>query len=203
MVKKLSKIYIERNKKNMKLFNNKIQKSLIYNLIIFDFIFLSNYTKTSSNLISKKYQASKKLHIVRLAIFELLKSIKRFLRSFQFFNMWDKKVTFLHICIDNLEYINFLNILFEKYKLNTTLNISILLPRVEFKSNEFKSILILDKLLSINDYKSLSFNQFFLVNEINSFNNVHNCGAYKIYNNVNEFKKLMFLGVFLLQILKK
>ena len=203
MVKKLSKIYIERNKKNMKLFNNKIQKSLIYNLIIFDFIFLSNYTKTSSNLISKKYQASKKLHIVRLAIFELLKSIKRFLRSFQFFNKWDKKVTFLHICIDNLEYINFLNILFEKYKLNTTLNISILLPRVEFKSNEFKSILILDKLLSINDYKSLSFNQFFLVNEINSLNNVHNCGAYKIYNNVNEFKKLMFLGVFLLQILKK
>ena len=65
------------------------------------------------------------------------------------------------------------------------------------------SILILDKLLSINDYKSLSFNQFFLVNEINSFNNLYNGGAYKIYNNVNEFKKLMFLGVFLLQILKK
>ena len=203
MAKKLSKIYIKRNKKNMNLFNNKIQKSLIYNLIIFDFIFLSNYTKSSSNFIFKKYQASKKLYIVRLAIFELLKSIKRFLRSFQFFNKWDKKITFLHICIDNLDYINFLNILFEKYNLNTTLNINILLPRVNLKSKELKSILILDKLLSNNDYKSLNFNQFFLVNEINSFSNLNNCGVYKIYNNVNEFKKLMFLGVFLLQIIKK
>lgn len=203
MAKKLSKIYTKRNKKNMNLFNNKIQKSLIYNLIIFDFIFLSNYTKSSSNFIFKKYQTSKKLYIVRLAIFELLKSIKRFLRSFQFFNKWDKKITFLHICIDNLDYINFLNILFEKYNLNTTLNISILLPRVNLKSKELKSILILDKLLSNNDYKSLNFNQFFLVNEINSFSNLNNCGVYKIYNNVNEFKKLMFLGVFLLQIIKK
>ena len=71
------------------------------------------------------------------------------------------------------------------------------------KSKELKSILILDKLLSNNDYKSLNFNQFFLVNEINSFSNLNNCGVYKIYNNVNEFKKLMFLGVFLLQIIKK
>ena len=70
----------------MRGFNKKIQKSLVYNLIIFDFIFLTNYTKKTSNLAVKKYQVSKKLYVVRLAIFELLKRMKRFLRSFQFLN---------------------------------------------------------------------------------------------------------------------
>jgi hypothetical protein len=203
MVKKLSKFYSKRNKKNMRGFNNKIQKSLLYNLIIFDFIFLTNYTKKTSNLVSKKYHVSKKLYVVRLAILELLKSIKRFLRSFQFLNKWKDKKTLFHICIDNPQHIKFLNVLFEKYNLNTTLNISTLLPGLSLKSNELKSILILDKFLSNNSYKNLNFYQFFLVQEINSFVNINNSGAYKIYNNLNDFKKLLFLGIFLLQILKK
>jgi hypothetical protein len=203
MVKKLPKIYFKRNKKNMIGFNHKIQKSLLYNLIIFDFIFLINYTKKTSNLVIKKYHVSKKLYAVRLTIFELLKSIKRFLRSFQFFNKWKDKKTLFYICIDNPQYIKFLNILFEKYNLNTTLNISTTLPKFCLKSNELKSILILDKFLSNSNYKNLNFYKFFLIKEINSFNNVNNSGSYKVYNNLNDFKKLLFLGIFLLQILKK
>jgi len=203
VVKKLSKIYLKRNKKNMRGFNNKIQKSLLYNLIIFDFIFLTNYTKKTSNLVTKKYYVSKKLYVVRLAILELLKSVKRFLRSFQFLNKWKDKKTLLYICIDNPEYIKLLNVLFDKYSLNTTLKISTLLPELSLKSNELKSILILDKFLSNNNYKNLNFYQFFLVQEINSFNSVNNSGSYKIYNNLNDFKKLLFLGIFLVQILKK
>lgn len=184
-------------------FNNKIQKSLLYNLIIFDFIFLTNYTKKTSNLVAKKYHVSKKLYVVRLAILELLKSIKRFLRSFQFLNKWKDKKTLFYIAIDNPQYIQFLNVLFEKYNLNTTLNISSILPGLSLKHNELKSILILDKFISNNSYKNLNSYQFFLVQEINSFNNVNNSGAYKVYNNLNDFKKLLFLGIFLLQILKK
>jgi len=203
VVEKLSKIYFKRNKKNMRGFNNQIQKSLVYNLIAFDFIFLTSSTKKISNLATKKYKVSKKFYVVRLAIFELLKSIKRFLRSFQFLNKWKDKKTLFYICIDNPQYIQFLNILFEKYDLNTTLNISSLLPEGSLKSNELKSILILDKFISSSNYKNLNFYQFFLVQEINSFNNLNNSGAYKVYNNLNDFKKLLFLGVFLLQILKK
>lgn len=187
----------------MRGFNNQIQKSLVYNLIAFDFIFLTSSIKKTSNLATKKYKVSKKLYVVRLAIFELLKSIKRFLRSFQFLNTWKDKKTLFYICIDNPQYIQFLNILFEKYDLNTTLNISSLLPEGSLKSNELKSILILDKFISSSNYKNLNFYQFFLVHEINSFNNINNSGAYKVYNNLNDFKKLLFLGIFLLQILKK
>ena len=203
MVKKLSEIYVKRNKKNMRGFNNKIQKSLLYNLIIFDFIFLTNYTKKTSNLAAKKYQISKKIYVTRLAILELLKSIKRFLRSFQFLNKWKDKKTLLYICVDNPQYIKFLNILFEKYNLNIALNIGTLLPGSSLKSNELKSILVLDKFLSNNNYKNLNFYQFFLIQEINSFNNINNSGTYKIYNNLQDFKKLLFLGIFLLQIFKK
>ena len=81
----------------MKGFNNKIQKSLLYNLIIFDFIFLTNYTKKASSLVTKKYHVSKKLYVARLAILELLKSIKRFLRSFQFLNKWEDKKTLFRL----------------------------------------------------------------------------------------------------------
>jgi hypothetical protein len=116
-------------KKNMRGFNNKIQKSLLYNLIIFDFIFLTNYTKKTSNLVSKKYHVSKKLYIVRLAILELFKSIKRFLRSFQFLNKWKDKKTQFYICSDNPQHIEFFTDFFENYNLNTTLTISALLPR--------------------------------------------------------------------------
>lgn len=187
----------------MRGFNKKIQKSLVYNLIIFDFIFLTNYTKKTSNLAVKKYHVSKKLYVVRLAVFELLKSMKRFLRSFQFLNKWKDKKTLFYIYIDNPQYAQFLNALFEKYNLNITLNISNILPGASLKSNELKSILILDKLISNSSYKNLNFYQFFLVQEINSFNNINNSGAYKVYNNLNDFKKLLFLGIFLLQIFKK
>lgn len=184
-------------------FNNKIQKSLLYNLIIFDFIFLTNYTKKTSNLAAKKYHVSKKLYVVRLEILELLKSLKRFLRSFQFLNKWKDKNTLFYIALENPQYIQFLNVLFEKYNLNTTLNISAILPGLSLKYNELKSILILDKFISNNSYKNLNSYQIFLIQEINSFNNVNNSGAYKVYNNLNDFKKLLFLGIFLLQILKK
>lgn len=203
MVKKLSKIYFKRNKKNMKRFNNSIKKSLLYNLIIFDFIFLTNYTKKTSNFIVQKYNVSKNLCIVRLAILDLLKSLKRFLRSFQFLNKWKDKNVLFHICIDNPQYIKFLNIFFEKYNLNLNLNISTLLPSLNLKSYELKSILILDKFLVKNNYKNLNFYKFFLVHEINSFNMLNNSGVYKIYNNLNDFKKLLFLGIFIFQIFKK
>lgn len=203
MVKKLSKNFFKRNKKNMRGFSKKIQKSLLYNLIIFDFIFLTNYSKKNSNLIIKKYRVSKKIYIVRLAVLELLKSIKRFLRSFQFLNKWKDKKTLFYICMDNLQSITFLNILFKKYNLNIKLNISTSLPKFSLKSNQIKSILILDKYLSNNNYKNLNFYQFFLVHEINSFNNISNSSTYNIYNNLHDYKKLLFLGVFLLQIFKK
>ena len=199
MVKKLSKNYFKRNKKNMKGFNNRIQKSLLYHLIIFDFIFLTHFTKKSSNLNYK----NKNLYVVRLAVLELLKSIKRFLRSFQFLNKWKKEEVLFHINISNLQYIKFLNILFKKYNLNTTLNISSIFPGLNIDIKKIKSILVLDKHLSENNYKKLNFNKFFLVQEINSFNNINNFGSYKVYNNINDFKKLLFLGVFLLQIFKK
>lgn len=203
MVKKLSEVYFERNKKNMRGFNNKIQKSLLYNLIIFDFIFLTSFTKKTSNLAVKKYRVSKKLHIVRLAIFELLKGIKRFLRLLQFLNKWEDQKALFYICIANPQYIKFLNSLIQKHNLNVSLNISSLLPRLRSNTNELKLVLILDKLLSNNNYKSLNFSQFFLIQEINSFNSINNFGAYKVYNNLNDFKKLLFLGIFLLQVFKK
>ena len=187
----------------MRGFINKVQKSLLYNLIIFDFIFLTNYNKKISNSITKKYFISKKLSVACLDVLELLKSIKRFLRLYQFLKKWDGKKTLLYICIDNPIYIKFLTVLFKKYNLNINLSITPLLPGLSFRVNELKSVLILDKLLSNKNYKNLNFYQFFLVQEINSYNNKNNTGVYKIYNNLYDFKKLLFLGIFLLQVFKK
>jgi hypothetical protein len=183
-------------------FNSPLNKSFLYNLILFDFLFLINHTKKSV-MIFKKYKEIKNTALVRLDVFELLKSFKRFVRSFYFLNKGLNKKMLVHICTDNLQHIKFLNILFKKYNLNILLNVTHLLPRLNFNFFDLKSVLVLEKFLSYNNFKSLSFNHFFLVHEINTFTNDTNYGSFKIYNNFSDFKKLLFIGILLLQILKK
>lgn len=187
----------------MKGFNNKIKKSLLCNLIVFDFIFLTTFTKKTSNFVEKKYHIGKKLYIVRLAILEILKGLKRFLRFFQFLSKWINKKVLIYICLSSVQYIKFLQILFKKYNMNISLNINTLLPGLSLKKYDLKAILFLDKVFSKSNDKNLKFYNYFLVQEVNSSNNNNNLGSYKIYNNLDDFKKLLFLGIFLLQIFKK
>ena len=154
-------------------------------------------------MVLKNYKIVKNTALVRLDAFELLKSFKRFLRSFYFLNKGFNKKMLVHICTENLQSIKFLNILFKKYSLSILLNITHLLPRLSFNHFDLKSVLFLEKFISSNNFKSLSFNHFFLVHEINTFTNVNNYGSFKIYNNFSDFKKLLFIGILLLQVLKK
>lgn len=177
-------------------------KSFLYNLIIFDFLFLINYTKKSI-VVLKKYKIIKNITLVRLDTFEVLKSFKRFLRSFYFLTKGINKKMLVHICTENFQNIKFLNILFNKSSLKVFLNVTHLLPRLSFNYFDSKSVLFLEKFLSFNNFKSLSYNHFFLVHEINTFTNSTDFGSFRIYNNFTDFKKLLFLGILLLQILKK
>ena len=67
-----------------------LKKTLLYNLILFDFILLESSTKKISNFFIEKLEINipnKKLKkkYLRLPVEEILKSIKRFIRFLYFF----------------------------------------------------------------------------------------------------------------------
>jgi hypothetical protein len=72
------------------------------------------------------------------------------------------------------------------------------------KSNKkIQFYLILDYSLTKNDIiKSFLKNNIFLINSINSVNQIDNFGTYKIFNDLFDFKKILFL-VSLIKIIYK
>jgi hypothetical protein len=188
-------------------FSKKISKSLLSNLITFDFVLLTFLNKRSSNNFSVKYKLAKKNYVVRLELLELLKTFKRFIRLFQFmhkfFNNANKIKTLLYIWSDNLQSVYLLNLFFKKYKIKFPITIKKDFPHKFFNFLELKSTLALDYTLNPNNYQSLFMRNFFLVQKINSFNESSNFGSFKIFNSLNVFKKVLFVGVVLAQIFKK
>lgn len=54
-------------------------------------------------------------------------------------------------------------------------------------------LMLSPSVLSINLYKRLFNNNFYIINNINSNLELNNTGAYKIFNDLNDIKKLVFL----------
>lgn len=183
-------------------------KTFFYNLIIFDFLFLSPLNKKRSNFYLEQTVFLKNKHYFRLSLFELLNSFKLFIRFFQFLSKKSRIKIYqsqilLYLWCGNFQNINFLNFFFKKYNLDIPFEIIHLFPRVNNKFNFFKNILVLDQALTKNDYKNFFSRNLYLIQKINIFHETLGYGSYKIYNNLNDIKKLIFISLILIQIFKK
>ena len=183
-------------------------KTFFYNLIIFDFLFLNSLNKKKSNFYLQKILLSKNKHVFRLSMFELLKSFKLFIRLFYFLSRYSKtkkfnKNLFLYIWCANLQDIHFFKFFLNKYKINILVEFLYLFPSVGNKLKFFKNILIFDNELKNNDYKNFFFQNLYLIQRVDTFKDKRNWGSYKIYNNLNNIKKLILFGLILIQIFKK
>lgn len=189
----------------MKQFKSTLHKTLFYNLVAFDFILLSSSNKRISNFFLDKYIIAKKKYLIRLSLLDLLKSFKRYIRLLQFIqsNLRYKQKNLFYIWVSNFQNLELLSLLFKKYKMRIPFEVEIIFPR--WKNNFFslKNILILDYQLMNNAYKALFFQNYHLIQTINSVEETINWGSYKIYNNLTEFKKLLFIGLILVQFFKK
>jgi hypothetical protein len=190
----------------MKHFKKSIYNDLFYNLILFDFILLSSSNKKISSFFVEKYIFSKKNYLVRLVLFDLLKSFKRFIRIFQFIQKFSKQQqlkSLLYIWLKESQNVIVLNMLFRKYKLPITLKVETFFPHKKNDFLDFNNILIFDQKMSNNKYKNLFFKDYYLIQQINVFEEKSNWGSYKIFNSLTDFKKLIFIGLLLIQIFKK
>ena len=165
-----------------------------------DFLILEKKNKLKKNRFLKsnlKLLNNKKNSFSLLNYFELLKTLKQFVRILQFFK--NTKNPLLLMDFNNKQFLKISDLFFQKH--------NFILP-VEFKKNaSFSSqkspfVLFLDKnfLNNKNTLKKLFYANIFIIIQINSFVTNLNSSSYKIFNSFNTIKKLVFLMVLLKKI---
>ena len=87
---------------------NELRKTLLYNLILFDFILLETSTNKISNFFLEKIKKSKN-QIVRLSLPQVVKSFKQFIKL-QYFSVLNM-IPFLFLP----DFFNFKYIIFKMY----------------------------------------------------------------------------------------
>lgn len=174
--------------------NNKIKSVFFKSIVESDFLFLDS----SSNKQLRHHQHRlnyKNLKVSSLDLFETLKSVKQLINSLKFLS--EKKNKMLHIWLKNKQYMRVIDLLIDKESFGVDLSIKNAL--LHSSSNQFKTQLLL--LLNIplkDDKKNLKriFNEkIFLINKINLKLEKNDWGSYKIYNDLKDFKKFLFLFI--------
>jgi hypothetical protein len=177
-----------------------INPSLFSHLINFDFFFFDASQKQNVSEYLKFKTQNKSNRVLLLNFIEQFKTFKQFFRLLQFLNKNYNK-SFLQILtpFEN-------NQIILKNILNLKIQIDIITSFSKQKKikNELKMLLLLDY-PSVRPnylYNSVSRNKFYLVQTINSTFEVNSLYSYKIFNNVVSFKRLIFIGVLINQVLK-
>lgn len=184
-------------KNNSLFFQKKKSLNFFYSLINSDFLILEKKNKLKKNRFLKsnlKLLNNKKNSFSLLNYFELLKTLKQFVRILQFFK--NTKNPLLLMDFNNKQFLKISDLFFQKH--------NFILP-IEFKKNaSFSSqkspfVLFLDKnfLNNKNTLKNLVYANIFIIIQINSFVTNLNSSSYKIFNSFNTIKKLVFLLVLL------
>lgn len=180
--------------------NKKFKTLLLDGLICSDFLFLNKNLKNKNRHLKSLYNINNETALY-LDPMETLKSIKQFIRILQFFKKQKKK--FLHVLLKNKQYSKIIQTFLKDSDLNLSCSIKESISRDNTLLPNDQLLLILD---SINNdhsfFKKLFDKNIFLINKINSKIEQNNWGTYKIYNDLNDFKKLIFIFVLMDLILK-
>lgn len=173
---------------------NKLNNTLFKSIISSEFLILSGTPQQcrikSNRIVSNRFGTKSE---VGLDLFEIVKSIKQFVRVLQFLKKNCKGE--LIICSSNIEILELLNLYrgeIEGFKrVRTELDCK---RSFGFVSKRRSLLLLEDSLSSQVTLKKLFDENILLVNKLNSVLEIQNYGTYKIFNDVNNFKKLAFLA---------
>jgi len=178
-----------------------LKKTLLYNLIIFDFILLESSTKKISNFFIQKLEINiqkkdLKKKYLRIPVEETVKSVKRFIRLLYFIKKKKSLINFISNSDQNAE---LLKLLFKQFNLTCFITLN-----SDFTSTKFlKSAIFLEYPVTKSNFISLFFKQIFLLQSINSLENSLHYNMYKIFSTLDDYKKLIFLGLIIVSIFKK
>jgi hypothetical protein len=178
----------------------KLNHLLLNSLLESDFLFLKNYYFLKNINALNVFHLKQKNYVTVLNPLEALKTLKQYIRLIQFFKKQKNPV--FNFFVQTRAQKSIINnfILFNKLILKFKTSFKFLV----LKGNQANSQLLLSLQHSLsknlNLYKTLINEQIFLIQEINSNEDKKNLGLYKIYNNISDYKKLLFLLVILGQV---
>jgi hypothetical protein len=182
--------------------NHKFTTTFLKSLIDSDFSLVKS--RKTPNHFNSKIQLDTLNQFNVVNILELNKTLKQF-SKFLFLLKQQKNKNY---CIYVLCEDKFLNALLTKLcielVLNTNIIVSETLPLIKHKTNTINAALILGD-LSYNYKnileKNLFFNNIFIVHKINTKYEKNFLGFYKIYNDITDLKKIIFLVILMSKIL--
>lgn len=184
---------------------NKIDLALYNSLIKSDFFLLSSTAIKRSPYLNANIKINNLANYSTLDIIDLTKSIKQFIRVLQLIQL-QGNLGVLHIIVKNKQYLHLLKQFFLEYPTKIKINIdsTVSSKRVE-STSVLQAVLFLDSFNSENlsVLKKLQGNNIFLINKINSKLEINNFGTYKIYNDLFDFKKVIFLATLINKIFTK
>lgn len=181
----------------------RIDINLLKSILETDFALLSKNINSNSRFLKIGVSLKKEEMLSVLDIFELIKNLKQFVRVIQFLKRQDSKN--MYICSSNKQILSILNKYLEESEIKNFLKIQSNFAKIENKHNSVQSLLILEEPLNAhkNVFKKLFEKNILIVNKINSIIEQNNYGTYKIYNEIIDFKKMIFLIILIKQIVLK
>ena len=176
----------------LKLINLALYKSLINS----DFILLNSNSIEKNAFLTNSVQSSLGPKISTLDVLALVKSCKQFIRLLQFLKLQRRPI--LDITVDNRQHYFLLKEYLFEFQLALKININFVSPSRNKKALGTQFHLLLGSsnfLSSKNLEKKLFLENNFLITKINSRVELKSNGSYKIYNDILDFKKIVFLIV--------
>lgn len=182
--------------------NSVKKKTLLYNLIIFDFILLNSSTIKISNFFLEKVKKKiKNKSLIRTSLFDMLKSFKSFIKLFKYLKKY-KKNNILYFWISSEDTIDFLKFFLKRYNLFCHLKFNLFFPKL-INRNLLPSSIIINYPLLKSKFLSFFYKSVYLIQSINSTYYEEDFSNYKIFADLDDYKKLIFFSLILSSILKK
>jgi hypothetical protein len=180
---------------------SKINTNLFKNIIETDFLLVSGKLKKNLRYLKSGVISSSDKNVTySLEIFELIKSIKQLVRLIQFLK--NQSNSNLFICSSNKQVIGLINSLLQENPSLLSINVLLGLTKIKGNLKVEQALLLLDEPLVQHNkiFKKLFEENILLVSKINSKTEANNYGTYKMYNDISDFKKLVFLILLINQV---
>ena len=184
---------------------NKLNTLLFKSIISSEFLILSGTSRKarqkSTRMVSNRSEIKSELG---LDLFELVKSVKQFVRVLQFLKKNCKGE--LIVCSSNIDTLEMLDLYRGEFTGSNRVRVRTELDckRSFGPASRRRSLLLLeDSLSSQATLNKLFEEKILLINKLNSVLEVQNYSTYKIFNDVTNFKKLAFLACLIESVLSR
>lgn len=185
----------------LKVTNNK--NLFLKSLIESDFLFLEQKARPQLKVLNSFSKINKISGWTFIDPVETTKNLKQLVRTLRFLKSQDSN--FLHCLVENKQYLDIIQTFLQSVSLAAPVSVKETLPTKNLSQSTLQVLILLNFSLNNKEtfLKRLFDKNIFLINKINSKIEKNNWGTYKIYNDLTDVKKIIFLLVIISNILEK